>query len=220
MTKPEEINNVIKEIDDEKGYLDCLINNAGTMGWGAVIDRDLEYFKSVFEVNLWGAVSMVKATYPLFKKSNHNPVVFNTSSQGANYTMPFWSPYMMSKHALEAFSGCVRREFMLEGIRVVSLAPGAFKSNMLSSQQKAQDDYEKQYNSAFSAKVVKLLGIPIRKKTDRGISPEIVGKLIYKILNNKNKKARYEPGKQFMPDVVLQRCPTGIVDRLFLKMLK
>ncbi|MFC2124639.1 SDR family NAD(P)-dependent oxidoreductase [Bacteroidota bacterium] len=219
VTKPEEIKQVVQQIEDEKGHLDCLINNAGIMGWGAVIDREMEYYKSVFDVNLWGNVSMVKAAYPLLRKSNNNPVIFNISSQGANYTLPFWSPYMMSKHALEAFTGCVRREFLSEGVRVVSIAPGALKSNMLNSQQEALDKYEQSYKSEFSSKVVKMLGVPIRKKKNRGKSPDIVGELIYRVINNGSRKARYEPGKQFVPDVILQRLPTGMIDKMIMKIL-
>ncbi len=33
----------------------------------------------------------------------------------------------MSKYAMDAFTGSLRREFLSEGIRVVSIAPGAFE---------------------------------------------------------------------------------------------
>ncbi len=64
VTIPDQIKEVVGQIKREQGQLDCLINNAGVMGWGAVIDRNLEYYKSVFDVNLWGAVLMVKGCYP------------------------------------------------------------------------------------------------------------------------------------------------------------
>jgi NAD(P)-dependent dehydrogenase (short-subunit alcohol dehydrogenase family) len=220
VTKPDDIEQAVQKIETEMGYLDCLINNAGLMGWGAVIDRDMEYFHSIFDVNLWGPILMVKAMYPLLKKSPNFPVICNISSQGANYTMPFWSPYMMSKHALEAFSGCLRRELMLGGVRVVSIAPGAFKSEMLTKEQTALDEYEQKYHSEFTPKVVKMLGFPIRKKNRRGLSPVLIGELIDKILRSKSCKARYQTGRRFVPDIVLEKFPTWIVDRIFLKILR
>ena len=220
VTKPDDIEQAVQKIETEMGYLDCLVNNAGLMGWGAVIDRDMEYVHSIFDVNLWGPILMVKATYPLLKKSPNHPVICNISSQGANYTMPFWSPYMMSKHALEAFTGCLRRELMLEGVRVVSIAPGAFESEMLTKEQTALDEYEQKYHSEFTPKVVKMLGFPIRKKNRRGLSPVMIGELIDKILHSKSCKARYQPGRKFMPDIVLEKFPTWIIDRIFLKILK
>ena len=127
VTQSEDIDKAVKHIEIECGYLDCLVNNAGVMGWGSVVDRELEYFKSVFNVNVWGAVIMVKAFYPLLKKSRNNPLIVNMSSQGENYTLPFWSPYIMSKHAIKAFSACLRREMMTVGIRVVGIAPRSCK---------------------------------------------------------------------------------------------
>ena len=220
VTQPNDIEGAVQRIEAEAGQLDGLVNNAGLMGWGAVIDREMEYVKSIFDVNLWGPIAMVKAMYPLLKKSPNHPVIFNISSQGANYTMPFWSPYMMSKHALEAFSGCLRRELMLEGVRVVSIAPGAFESEMLTKQQSALDEYEQKYHSEFAPKVVKMLGFPIRQKSCRGLSPVMIGELIDKILRSKSCKARYQPGRKFMPDVVLDKFPTWVVDKIFLKVLK
>ena len=219
VTKQDDIENAVRLIEAEEGHLDCLINNAGLMGWGSVIDRDMEYFKSIFAVNIFAVISMVKAAYPLLKKSPNRPTIFNITSQGANYTLPFWSPYHMTKYALEAFTGSLRREFLQEGIRVASIAPGAFESNMLKSQQKALDEYERQCHSEFAPRVAKMLGIPIRDKNRRGLSPTIIGELIYKVLNSDTCKARYQPGKRFVPDVLLEKFPTSIVDKMILKMI-
>jgi NAD(P)-dependent dehydrogenase (short-subunit alcohol dehydrogenase family) len=163
---------------------------------------------------------MVKATYPLLKESPNRPIIFNISSQAANYTMPFWSPYTMSKCALEAFSGCLRRELMLKGIRVVTITPGAFESEMLTKEQTALDEYEQKYHSEFSARVVKMLSQPIRQTNRRGLSPVMIGELIDKILRNEHCKARYQPGRRFIPDILLAKFPTWLVDKLVLKILK
>lgn len=218
--KSTDIENVIQKIKDTEGHLDCLVNNAGVMGWGAIIDRDIEYFKNIFEVNMWGTISVVKAAYPLLKKSPFYPAVFNISSQGANYTFPFWSPYHMSKYAMEAFTGSLRHEFMSVGIRVFSIAPGAFKSEMLSKQQEELDSYEKKFQSDFSQKVVKMLRTPVKKDNQRGQSPEIIGELIYKILHSKKSKARYQPGKRLIPDVLFEKMPMPILDKIIMKAIK
>ncbi len=220
VTMSEDIKKAFNYIKSESEYVDCLINNAGVMGWGAVIDRDLDYFKSVFNVNVWGAVSMVKAFYPLLKRSKNDPVIFNMSSQGENYTLPFWAPYMMSKHAMKAFSSSLRREMMTVGIRVVGIAPGAFKSNMMNSQKKILENYDKKYHSEFTSKVVKMLGLAINKDRKREESPELIGKLIYKVMNNGSIRPRYQPGRKFLPDVILHKFPVKMVDKLVMKMIR
>ena len=219
VTRPEEISEVVERIRKEYGFLDCLINNAGVMGWGAVIDRDLSYYHSVFEVNVWGAIRMVKACYPLLKQSVKRPAIFNISSQGENYTLPFWSPYMMSKHAMKAFSASLRREMLAESISVIGIAPGAFKSKMLEGQRNALNEYENSYSSEFTPKVVKMLGIPVRKDRKHERSPVEIGRLIYRVINSSRRKARYQPGRKFIPDVILDKFPTAIVDKLIMKML-
>jgi NAD(P)-dependent dehydrogenase (short-subunit alcohol dehydrogenase family) len=121
---------------------------------------------------------------------------------------------------MEAFSGCLRRELLLEGIRVTSIAPGAFKSEMLAKEQTALDDYEKKYHSEFSPKVLKMLGRPIRQRNNRKeLSPVMVGELISNILRSERCKARYQPGRRFIPDILLAKFPTWFVDKLILKML-
>ncbi|MGD9202403.1 MAG: SDR family oxidoreductase [Chitinispirillia bacterium] len=220
VTSDEEIDDAVKRIKKEQGHIDCLINNAGIMGWGAVIDRTIDYYSFVFNVNVFGAVRMVKACYPLLTESTNNPIIFNISSQGENYTMPFWSPYMMSKHAMKAFSSTLRREMMSVGIRVVGIAPGAFKSNMLNSQKEALDKYEATHKSVFTPMVVKLLGIPVRNERKHEKSPLLIGKLLYKLLDNPNPKVRYQPGRKFFPDVILDKFPAKLVDKIFIKILK
>jgi NAD(P)-dependent dehydrogenase (short-subunit alcohol dehydrogenase family) len=219
VTRPEEIRDVVERISKEHGCLDCLINNAGVMGWGAVIDRDISYYHSVFEVNVWGAVRMVKACYPLLKQSVKRPAIFNISSQGENYTLPFWSPYMMSKHAMKAFSSSLRREMLAGGISVVGIAPGAFKSKMLKGQRNALNEYKKSYSSEFTPKVVKMLGIPVRNNRKHERSPVEIGRLIYRVMNSSRRKARYQPGRKFIPDVILDNFPTAVVDKLIMKMI-
>ena len=45
----EQIENAVKEIENKEGRIDVLINNAGVTGWGAVMDRDMNYFRDYEE---------------------------------------------------------------------------------------------------------------------------------------------------------------------------
>ena len=110
VTNEEEVSSAKEMILQKSDHIDVLVNNAGIVGWGAVIDRDLEYYKSVFEVNLFGSIQMVKTFYPLLKASPNKPIIINVSSKGGSYTFPFWTPYSMTKYALESFSEGLRRE--------------------------------------------------------------------------------------------------------------
>ncbi len=53
-----------------------------------------------------------------------------------------------------------------------------------------------------------MLGIPVRENKRKVRSPDIIGELIYKILKSEKCKARYQPGKRFVPDILSEKFPT------------
>ncbi|MDD5935796.1 MAG: SDR family NAD(P)-dependent oxidoreductase [Clostridiales bacterium] len=55
ITCPEQISEAVKYIEKKEGHIDVLINNAGVTGWGAFIDRDMDYFRKVLEINYFGS---------------------------------------------------------------------------------------------------------------------------------------------------------------------
>jgi hypothetical protein len=65
-----------------------------------------------------------------------------------------------------------------------------------------------------------MLGRPVRQTNRKELSPVMIGELIDKILRSTSCKARYQPGRRFLPDIVLAKFPTWIVDKLILKMLQ
>lgn len=89
ITKTEDINNLVVLLEKQENHIDVLINNAGITGWGGIIDRDMDYYRNVLEVNLFGHIQMIKSCYMLLRHSVSMPIIINMSSQGGNYAMPF-----------------------------------------------------------------------------------------------------------------------------------
>ena len=89
----------------------------------------------------------------------------------------------------------------------------------MNSQKKALEDYNKKYHSEFTSKVVKMLGLAINKERKREESPRLIAELILKVMNNGSTKARYQPGRKFLPDILLHRFPVKMVDKLVIKMM-
>jgi NAD(P)-dependent dehydrogenase (short-subunit alcohol dehydrogenase family) len=50
--------------------------------------------------------------------------VVNITSTLGRVTLPFLGPYCASKHAMEAVSDSMRREFKIYGVDVIAIAPG------------------------------------------------------------------------------------------------
>lgn len=202
-----------RRIEADAGCVDVLVNNAGIPGWGAVMDRPLEYFRKIIDVNLFGHIQMVQSFYPLLKKSRSSPIIINMSSQGANYAFPFWSPYHMSKWALEAFSESLRRELLPVGIRVAVIQPGAIASDAFRNQREELEAYKAGRSSEFTWRAVRFLEVAFNNPTRKDRDPQlVVDDVLHAIFDPKN-RPYYQPGRRLVPDLLAARLPRKLVDR-------
>ena len=198
-----------------------LINNAGIALGGPLLLTDTEVFRKQFEVNVMGVVSVTRAFAELLgaTKSSKNPGrIINISSVSGKIALPFVAPYSASKHALEAISDSLRRELMLYGIDVVLVEPGPVKTPIWDKTPSPDNnpfigtDYEKSLREFYKF---------IEDSSQNGLSPQKISKLILKILNDKNPRARYVITKNKFFHYTLPRLlPTRLYDKLVAKKLK
>lgn len=219
ITNKDDIENLVTMIQNKYGHVDVLINNAGVTGWGAIIDRDMEYFRQVIEINLLGHIQMTKLIYPLLRKSTSSPIIINISSQAGNYAMPFWSAYHTSKWGLEAFSHCLRREILPLGIRVAIIQPGAIESNAFSKSTNEYEQYKKESSLEFRSRAILFLDAAFNRSVikKKNKSALLVVKDIKKAIEDKNNNIYYQPGKRFVPDYLLQKLSYKLVDKILTK---
>lgn len=221
ITDSEQIQQAADKIRKEDGHIDVLINNAGITGWGAIMDRDMDYIRKVMEVNFFGHVQNTKMFYPLLKESKKNPVIINISSQAGNYALPFWSAYHSSKWALEAFSHCLRGELQPYGIRVAIIQPGAIQSQAF---EKGRDDFQEYKSKIDSSDFVKY-AIPSldaafnRPPVSSEKSPMLIVNVVRKIVYGRKNKVYYQPGKRIVPDLLMSILPYSIVDKIYKKLM-
>jgi len=220
VTEPEDILALARRIESGPGRLDALINNAGMIGWGAVMERDLPYFQRVMDVNLNGAVRMTQSFYPLLRKSTSSPVIINMSSQGGTYAFPFWAPYHMSKWALEAFSNCLRRELQPFGIRVVVVQPGAIQSDAFKKGRSVFEQYKTDVHSDFHSRAVRLLQAAFENPARKEKDPELVVRDVLHAVYHKNSRLYYQPGRRIIPDLLAAKLPAKALDWFFRTFLR
>lgn len=107
------------------GALDALVNNAGVARGSFVDWTSLQDFREAMEVNFFGLVGITKAMLPMVIQGRGR--VINVSSvtgvEGLG-TLPTQAAYVCSKHAVEAFSRCLRAECQLFGVQVITVNPG------------------------------------------------------------------------------------------------
>lgn len=128
ITRSEERASVLKQILDEQGHLDVLINNAGVGIGGFLEELSEEEFRFVFEVNFFALWALSKECIPLLRESKGALVMI--SSLSGRMALPALGSYCASKFALEGMTEAWRHELKPFGIDVICIQPGAYKTDI------------------------------------------------------------------------------------------
>jgi len=106
--------------------LDLLISNAGILTPGPLEVLPLDAIRREFDVNVFGALSVVNAFLPALRKSRGRIVQISTWT--ASLPLPFNGPSGASKAAMEVFATVYRAELKRFGIDVVIAAAGNMRT--------------------------------------------------------------------------------------------
>lgn len=145
VTVPEQITAAVKAAEDRFGRIDVLVNNAGYGYVASIEEGDEAEVKRMFEVNLFGAIRMMKAVLPGMRARRAGHII-QISSLAGRISNPATGYYSSSKFGLEAVSEALSREVEGLGIRVCSIAAGMFRTDFsgrsLASGSAAVPDYD------------------------------------------------------------------------------
>jgi len=119
---------VVAEIETALGPVDVLVNNAGYGHEGILEESPLSEMRRQFDVNVFGAVAMIKAVLPFMRRRRRGHII-NITSMGGYITMPGIAYYCGSKFALEGISDALGAEVQHLGIAVTAVAPGSFRTD-------------------------------------------------------------------------------------------
>lgn len=128
VTEFDAIDGIVREIETSIGPVDVLVNNAGYGHEGVVEESPLSELRRQFDVNVFGAVAMIKAVLP-FMRERRRGHILNITSMGGFITMPGIAYYCGSKFALEGISEALGKEVKPLGIAVTAVAPGGFRTD-------------------------------------------------------------------------------------------
>jgi len=194
--------------------LGILINNAGIAQLGPVEHISSEEFDLHLRTMVLGAFNCVQIFLPLLGTENRLTPgkVINISSGGGSIGQPFMASYCSSKHALEGFSESLRRELLIYGIKVIIIAPRAFKTAIWekSNVDKRASDFRKTvYSQAFS----KFTGF-IKDASKEGQDVEVLAQKIYKISTLTKPNVKYSMGPSGLQFFLIRTLPKKLIDRI------
>ena len=136
----------VQTVVDRFGRLDILINNAGLMLLGHVVDTDVEEWERMIAVNQRGLLYMTKAALPHLLVSAKNELrgvadIVNVSSIAGRQAWANFAAYNMTKFGVNGFTEALRQEVTKLQVRVGVLEPGAVATELVAqNNQKIQDD--------------------------------------------------------------------------------
>ncbi len=154
VTRFDTIAPMIQKVEEEIGSIDVLVNSAGYGHEGTLEESPLTELIRQFEVNVFGAVAMIKAVLPRMRQRRRGHII-NITSMAGHMSMPGIAYYSGSKFALEGISEALAKEVNGLGIKVTAIAPGSFRTEWAGRSMVRSERSIADYDAVFE---------PIRKR--------------------------------------------------------
>ena len=129
VTSEEAVQAAFGRISAVTDRLDAVVNVCGVMFMGSLIEEPAGRLEQIMRVNLLGMERVNRVFFPMIEKG-HGRILNFSSEFGTYAVIPFNAFYTISKHAVESYSDGLRRELQYLGIPVVTIRPGAFRTDM------------------------------------------------------------------------------------------
>ncbi|NHQ87538.1 SDR family oxidoreductase [Iodobacter sp. HSC-16F04] len=121
----------VQEAETQFGPADGIINNAGMMLLGEMSKQNPAEWDSMFDINVKGLLNGIHAVLAGMVARKHGTII-NISSIAGRKTFPSHVAYCGSKFAVHAISENLREEVAGSDVRVITIAPGAVETELLS----------------------------------------------------------------------------------------
>jgi NAD(P)-dependent dehydrogenase (short-subunit alcohol dehydrogenase family) len=202
-----------------KDGLDALFNNAGIGDVSPIEYTSVDSIRRVYEVNLFGQISVIQAFLPLLRTAKGR--IVNTGSVGDHLSPPFAGVLASSKAAFASVSSSLRLELRAQGVHVVIVEPGSINTSAV---EKTLGSVEKQITSLppegarLYAAGLRRMAAAFTRNEKAGSSPDVVAQVVEKALNAKKPRTRYAAGKDSAKLITLARVlPEKLLDLAILK---
>jgi len=123
MSKPAEIERMMKRCADELGPVEILVNNAGIQHVSPVEDFPPEQWDAIIAINLSSAFHTTRLAVPAMKQRQWGRII-NTASAHSLIASPNKSAYVAAKHGIAGFTKTVALETAKDGITANCISPG------------------------------------------------------------------------------------------------
>ncbi|GAB2717008.1 SDR family oxidoreductase [Nocardia thraciensis] len=129
VTDQQSFEGFLDEVERQLGPIDVLINNAGIMPTGKLVDEPDALTRRILDINVYGVIlgSKLAASRMLPRRSGH---VVNIASLAGETHIPGLATYNASKHAVLGFTDTLREEYRGSGVAFSSVLPTLTKTEL------------------------------------------------------------------------------------------
>jgi short-subunit dehydrogenase len=178
VSKQDQSEAFIKQVVDNWGRIDVLINNAGISMRALVSEVSVQTLQNVMDINFWGTVYCTKAA--LASIQQNKGVIVGVSSIAGYRGLPGRSGYSASKFALNGWLEALKTELYASGTHVMWVCPGFTTSNIrnaaLDKNAKAQGESPMDEGSMMSSEQCATHIIHAIEKRSRSLVLTFTGK--------------------------------------------
>lgn len=178
MSKPAEIEAMMKFAAEQFGAIDILVNNAGIQHVANVEDFPVEKWDAVIAINLSSAFHTTRLALPSMKARNWGRII-NIASVHGLVGSAQKSAYVAAKHGIIGFTKVVALEAAATGITCNAICPGWVLTPLV---QKQIDARAAQYGIPQEEARKQLLGE--KQPSGEFVTPEQLGELATFLCSN------------------------------------
>ncbi|NWF70597.1 MAG: SDR family NAD(P)-dependent oxidoreductase [Chloroflexi bacterium] len=187
VTSAQSIERCVAALLARAGRLDVLVNNAGVELMGAAEETSMDDVRWIMETNFFGVVQLTQAVLPHMRAQGSGQIINITSALG-RLAWPYEAFYCASKFALEGYSESLYYECSLFNIRINTVQPGFFRTNIAAAKRTPSQPlaaYDSTRDKAFRA---------FDWMLEHGGDPAVVGRHVRRLVERPAATLRHPVG--------------------------
>jgi NAD(P)-dependent dehydrogenase (short-subunit alcohol dehydrogenase family) len=158
VTDPHSFSDFLDEVERQLGPIDVLINNAGIMPLGRVVDEPDAVTRRILDINVYGVILGTKLAAQRMIPRGQGHIINVASLAGEGY-VPGAATYCASKHAVVGFTDTARLEYRTTGVKFSMVLP-TFVNTELTAGTSGAKGFKNAEPAQIADAIVKLVANP------------------------------------------------------------
>ena len=217
VTDADEVRALNRFTQEQFGNVHVLCNNAGVGSGGLIAEPDdLDMWRWVIDVNLWGVIYGCKVFLPAMIEHGEGAHIVNTASMAGHASAPLMGPYNVSKYGVVALSETLSKEMLMtkSGVGVSVLCPAFVQTAIGSSRRNMPNALKVNQSPSAAGETQSAIdrmiasGIPAADVAD-AVHDAVDGDMFWIITHDESKPTITERARQIVEGV--NPTPTGFV---------